>query len=129
MFWLESPNTVSSIFSICLTLLLALSGVEGGVFFYWNHENLFTGMCAFRSALDIAHVFTAAAFAVSKLFLSLVRIPLTCDCLFPAIGVGIFVRGLIILLFLLCLFHSSFHVLIWACLQKEEIFGSFHFTQ
>lgn len=51
------------------------------------------------------------------------------DCLYPVIVVGILVRGLIILVFLLCLFHSSNHMLIWACLQKEEIFGSFHFMQ
>lgn len=129
MFSLESPNTVSSIFSICLTLLLALSGVEGGVFSTGIMK--ISSLACVRSDLlwILLMLFTAAAFAVSKLLLSLVRITLTGDRLYPAIGVGIFVRGLMILLFLLWLFHSSFHVLIWACLQKEEIFGSFHFTQ
>lgn len=128
MFLLESPNTVSSIFSICLTLLLAPNGVEGGVF---SPEimKISSLACVHSDLLLILlpMLLTAAAFAVSKLFLSSVRIALTCDCLCPTVRVGIFVRGLIILV--LCLFDSSIRVLIWACLQREEIFGSFYFMQ
>lgn len=127
MFLLESPNTISSIFSICLTLLLALNEVEGGVLSTEIMKSLYWHVCAFRSALDTAHVVNCSCICCEQieLFLSLVRITSTCDYPYPAIGVGIFVRGLIILVFLLCLFHSI-HVSIWACLQKEEIFGSFH---
>lgn len=118
MFSLESPNTVSSIFSICLTLPLALNEVEGGIFStgivkIWPvHSYLL---------LLLLMLLTAAAFAVSELLLSLVRITLPCDC--PEIGVGIFTRGSVVLVFLLCLFQFSIHVLMWACLQREAVFG------
>lgn len=79
MFSLESPNTVSSIFSICLTLLLALSWVEGGVF-STGIMKISLLACVHSDLLWILlMLFTAAAFAVSKLLLSFVRITLTCD--------------------------------------------------
>ena len=118
MFSLESPNTVSSIFSVCLTLPLALNEVEGGIFStgivkIW-HMHLYL-------LLLLLMLLTAAAFAVSELLLSLVRITLPCDCW--AIGVDIFMRGSVVLVFLLCLFQFLIHALIWACLQREEVFG------
>ena len=118
MFSLESPDTVSSIFSICLTLLLALNEVEGGIVSAGIMKILH--VCSYL-LLILLMLLTAAAFAVSELLLFLVRITLPCDC--PAIGVDIFVRGLVVLVFLLCLFQFSIHVLMWACLQREEVFG------
>lgn len=96
MFSLETPNTVSSIFSICLTLLLALNGVEGGVFSTEIMKSLYWHVCAFRSAFDTAHVVNCSCICCEQieLFLSLVRITLACDYLFPMIGVAIFCEGL-----------------------------------
>ena len=118
MFSLESPDTVSSIFSICLTLLLALNEVEGGSFSTGIMKTWH--VCSYL-LLILLMLLTTAAFALSELLLSSVRITLPCDC--PAIGVGIFMRGLVVLVFLLCLFQFSIHVLMWACLQREEVFG------
>jgi hypothetical protein len=53
----------------------------------------------------------------------------TPHCLVPANGVAILVKNLIILVFLLYAFHFSIHLLIWAYLQKEELFDSFHLIQ
>lgn len=74
MFSLESPNTVSSIFSTCPTLLLALNEVEGGVF-CTEIIKIFLLACMQSDLLSILlMLLTAAGFAVSEMFLSWVRI-------------------------------------------------------
>jgi hypothetical protein len=68
MFPLESPSTVSCIFSTCLTLLLVLNRVKGGVF-STEITKIFLLACVHSDLLLILLVlFTAAGFAVSKVF-------------------------------------------------------------
>lgn len=68
MFSLESPNTVSSIFSICLILLLAPNGVEGGVFFTEIMKISLLACVHSDLLLILSMLLNAAAFAVSKCF-------------------------------------------------------------
>lgn len=84
-------------------------------------------MCVLRSALDIAHVINCSCICCERLvFVSGEDHRLVTGHILR-MEWAFFRRAFIILVFFVCLFHSSVHVLIWACLQKEEIFGSFHF--
>lgn len=53
---------------------------------------------------------------------------MTRDCLHPDWS-GHFCEGLAYCIFVVSFSILNLCVLIWACLQKEEIFGSFHFMQ
>lgn len=84
MFLLESPKH-SFQHGFCLPdFALVPEWGRRWSFLYWNHEISLLVCVHSDPLLILLMLLTAAAFAVSELFLSLLRITLTCDCLYPS---------------------------------------------